>query len=460
MTRALILIAVVLAVALGSRSFLPADAVVTGSGATLAMGLMLLMALLSAQLSSPMRLPALTAYILIGALMGPDGLGLLTTHMIGDLSPVKSVAVGLIALLAGCELNLRALAPRLRQIGLLSLAGLVSGFVLIAGALFAMSGFVPFGEGLSLEHRLLVSMLCALVLCAFSPPVVIGVLTEARAKGPLTELWIAIAVLADIAVVLTFSLSSAVASQIFTTTGGDAALGGVLWHLLGSFGLGLLVGPVLAFYISRVGRRVGLFTFAVLFVIAQVSGPLHLDPLLVGLTAGLFVENVSPVSGEQVIHQTEVASLPTFALFFTLIGAEITFDDFLAVAPYAVGLSVVRAAAFFVGIRALGDRSGADARTRAYVPFGMLPQAGVAIALGLAIERTFTPWGPPAATLILGTVVVSQIVGPIAFRLAVERSGEANQRHDLPLAEHPAHAQSEPEPAPESTPESDPAPTA
>ena len=287
MTRALILIAVVLAVALGSRSFLPADAVVTGSGATLAMGLMLLMALLSAQLSSPMRLPALTAYILIGALMGPDGLGLLTTHMIGDLSPVKSVAVGLIALLAGCELNLRALAPRLRQIGLLSLAGLVSGFVLIAAALFGMSTLLPFGEGLSLEHRALVSMLCALVLCAFSPPVVIGVLTEARAKGPLTELWIAIAVLADIAVVLTFSLSSAVASQVFTTTGGDSALGGVLWHLLGSFGLGLLVGPVLAFYISRVGRRVGLFTFAVLFVIAQVSGPLHLDPLLVGLTAGL-----------------------------------------------------------------------------------------------------------------------------------------------------------------------------
>ncbi|MBK9366808.1 MAG: hypothetical protein IPN01_10870 [Deltaproteobacteria bacterium] len=43
---------------------------------------------------------------------------------------------------------------------------------------------------------------------------------------------------------------------------------------------------------------------------------------------------------------------------------------------------------------------------------------------------------------------MSQIVGPIAFRLAVERSGEANQRHDLPLAEHPAHAQGEPETAP------------
>ena len=84
MTRALILIAVVLAVALGSRSFLPADAVVTGSGATLAMGLMLLMALLAAQLSSPLRLPAVTAYILIGALMGPDGLGLLTPPSIAS----------------------------------------------------------------------------------------------------------------------------------------------------------------------------------------------------------------------------------------------------------------------------------------------------------------------------------------------------------------------------------------
>ena len=446
MTRALILVVVVLAVALGSRSFLPADAVVTGSGATLAMGLMLLMALLSAQLTHALRLPHVTAYILAGALMGPDGLALLTDAMLTDLSPVKSVAVGLIALLAGCELNLRALAPRLRQIGMLSFAGLFGGFFLLFGMIFALLHQLPMGEGLTTTHRLVIALICANGLCAFSPPVVIGILTESRAKGLLTELWISIAVLADIAIVLTFSLTSALAHLVLG--GGETASGGVFWHLFGSLGAGALIGPVLAFYIVRVGRRVGLFVFAILFVIAQLSGPLHLDPLLMGLTAGLFLENVSPVSGEQVIHETEVASLPTFAIFFALIGAEIHFHDFFAVAPYAVALALTRAAGLFLGVRILGGPSGADARTRNFVPFGMLPQAGIGIALATAVKATFASWGPAAATLMLGTIVVNELIGPIIFRVAVGRSGEANQRHDLPLAEHPAHAQGEPETAP------------
>ena len=448
MTRALILLAVVLAVALGSRSFLPADAVVTGSGATLAMGLMLLMALLSAQLTHSLRLPHVTAYILAGAFMGPDGLALLTSAMLTDLSPVKSVAVGLIALLAGCELNLRALAPRLRQIGMLSFAGLFGGFFFLFGVIFALLHQLPLGEGLSTTHRLVIALICANGLCAFSPPVVIGILTESRAKGLLTELWISIAVLADIAIVLTFSLTSALAHQVLGDGGSQTALGGVLWHLFGSLGAGALIGPVLAFYITRVGRRVGLFVFATLFVIAQLSGPLHLDPLLMGLTAGLFLENVSPVSGEQVIHETEVASLPTFAIFFALIGAEIHFSDFFAVAPYAVALALSRAAGLFLGVRLLGGPSGADVRTRNFVPFGMLPQAGIAIALATAVKATFATWGPAAATLMLGTIVVNELIGPVIFRVAVGRSGEANQRHDLSLAEHPAHAQSEPETTP------------
>lgn len=449
MTRALILVAVVLAVALGSRSFLPADAVVTGSGATLAMGLMLLMALLSAQLTHSLRLPHVTAYILAGALMGPDGLALLTSAMLTDLSPVKSVAVGLIALLAGCELNLRALAPRLRQIGLLSFAGLFGGFFALFGLLFALLHQLPLGEGLSTTDRLVIALIGANGLCAFSPPVVIGILTESRAKGLLTELWISIAVLADIAIVLTFSLTSALAHQVLGSGGGEGQSGlwSVLWHLFGSLGAGALIGPVLAFYIVRVGRRVGLFVFASLFVIAQLSGPLHLDPLLMGLTAGLFLENVSPVSGEQVIHETEVASLPTFAIFFALIGAEIHFHEFFAVAPYALALAVTRATGLFLGVRLLGGPSGADVRTRAYVPFGMLPQAGIAIALATAVKTTFPTWGPAASTLMLGTIVVNELIGPVIFRIAVSRSGEANQRHDLPLAEHPAHADPDASPA-------------
>lgn len=277
MIRGAILLCMVLAVALGARSFLPADADITGSGATLAVGVMLLAALQAGHVTEAIRLPHVTAYILAGILIGPDGMGLVTPTMLEDLGIVKSVAVGLIALLAGCELNLRALAPRLREIALLSVSGPTTAFLVLFLLLYGVSFLLPFGQDLSPVARAMVAVVCANAMCAFSPPVVIGILTEARAKGPMSELWISIAVLADIAIVLTFSLTSAVAHLVLGGSSDGGALLSVVGHILGSLLVGAIIGPLLALYIVRVGKRVGLFVFAALFVIAQAGVPLHLD---------------------------------------------------------------------------------------------------------------------------------------------------------------------------------------
>jgi hypothetical protein len=91
--------------------------------------------------------------------------------MITDLSPVKSVAVGLIALLAGCELNLRALAPRLRQIGLLSFAGLFERFFVLIGAMiFGILHQLPMGEGLTTSIALMIVDASARTCSARSRP--------------------------------------------------------------------------------------------------------------------------------------------------------------------------------------------------------------------------------------------------------------------------------------------------
>src|SRR5205823_1607105 len=89
-------------------------------------------------------------------------------------------------------------------------------------------------------------------------------------------------------------------------------------HVLGSIAAGIAVGIVFAVYIKRVALRISLFVFAMLFVAAEIGNAFNLNPLLVGLAAGLFLENVSPVSGHEVIHHTEVAAMPTFAVFFAV----------------------------------------------------------------------------------------------------------------------------------------------
>jgi Kef-type K+ transport system membrane component KefB len=207
--------------------------------------------------------------------------------------------------------------------------------------------------------------------------------------------------------------------------GNDNAV--LVWHIFGSLALGVLVGAGLALYTQRVRKRVALMVFGMLFVVAEGGNALHLDPLLVGIAAGLFVENVSPVSGHEVIRAIEPATMPTFALFFSVIGCEVQVHAFFKVAPVAVGLAVVRAIGIIGGSRLGAPLSGLEKRLRGLVPHGLIPQAGVAIALANLVRSSFHPWGEGLSTVILGVVLCNQVVGPILFRIALGRAGEVRE---------------------------------
>jgi Kef-type K+ transport system membrane component KefB len=442
MIRALLILSLIVALTFAARSFLPPGATLNGSGAALAFGFLLLAAVQTGQAFHALRLPHLTGFILCGAIFGPELLGLITKPMVADLALVKNVAVGLIALTAGCELNFRALRPRLRSIGAYAMTALPCAFVFLWTFFFVATGFLPFTAGFTYRERAAVALVCANALIALSPSVVMGIISETRAAGPLTELALSIVVLADLTVAVTFSLSEGLARGLFPATTTAAAAGGLVWHIFGSLGVGLAVGAVLAVYIKRIGARVGLFIFGVFFVVAEGGAALHLDPLLCGLTAGLFLENVSPVGGQRVIVDTEPASMPIFAVFFAVIGAEIHIRSFLSVAPFGIGAALCRATGMFLGTRAGARFAGGEGRAlKNRIPFGLFPQAGIAIALANLIGSRFAGWGEGAGTLLLGTIVVNEMLGPIGWRIALSRAGEIGKK-----AAHASRGETEPVP--------------
>lgn len=438
MIRSMVLATLIVAITHAARGFYPGDGAIVGSGSLLAAGFLLLAAIQVGHVFHGLKLPHLTGYLLCGLAFGPQGLELVSPAMLDDLSLIKKVAVGLIALLAGCELDLRALAPRLRTIGLVASASLFASFSLLFLAMLGVTALLPTTAAMEWTERGMVALLAANALCAFSPPVVIGILSEVKAKGPLSELWVSIVVLADLAIVLSFSLTTALGNRVFP---GEAAEGGVAalaMHILGSLAMGAVVGAVLALYAARVKEALGLFVFAVLLVVAEAGTPLHLDPLLVGLAAGLLLENVNREGGHEVALAAGAAALPTFAVFFAVIGAEVHLDVFAAVAPYAISLALTRAAGITVGARWAATRAGLPADQRRWIAFGMLPQAGIAIALATAIGASFEGWGSEVSSLLLGTVVVNELLGPVALRTVVMRTGEAGMRApdlELPVAE-------------------------
>jgi len=425
-TRALLTIAAVTALTYAARSFVPRGAMITGSGAALAFGFLLIVAVQLGHLCDALKMPRLTGYILCGLLFGPEVLGIVSSKMLPDLALVKGTAVGLIAFLAGCELNLRALRPKLKAITALSLATMAGSASLLFALLYGVTYLIPITADFTPIQRAAVALVAANVLAAFSPAVVVGIITETKAKGPLSEMALSIVVLADLVIVITYALSSSIVHAIFPSSGGSAGLAALVPHIFGSILAGGVAGALLAAYVSRVSTRSGIVTFAVLFIAAEAGAALHLNPLLVGLTAGMFLENLTPIGGEQLTHAAAPVAMPTFAIFFAVVGAEVQLRAFLHVAPFALGAALVRALGIWIGARLTVRMAGGDPLFARRLTLGLLPQAGVAIALASLMLVDYAPWGRVIGTVVIGTIVVNQLIGPVLFRGALVAAGETS----------------------------------
>jgi hypothetical protein len=199
-------------------------------------------------------------------------------------------------------------------------------------------------------------------------------------------------------------------------------------HIFGSIAVGAVIGIILTVYLKKLNQRVALFVFGVCFLCAEAGTRLHLDPLLMCLTAGLFLENLTDIEGSKLIHDIEAASMPVFALFFAVAGAGLHWHVFKAVAPLAVVFALVRAGALYAGGRLGMVLGGVPQEQRPFIPYGLLSQSGIAIGLCVLLAKHFAGWGEKAATCGLGAVMINELVGPVLFRNALMRSGEAGRR--------------------------------
>jgi len=423
-----------------ARSFHGEGAGPMGSGTALAFGYVLLTAFFAGRIFKQVRLPKLTGYIAAGMIVGPSVLGLLNHHMVEQLKIVNGVAIALIALTAGNELDFREFRPLLRSIQWITLVAVVGTSLLLGVAVFALKGFLPFMAEMPLSHALAVSMVLGVTMAAQSPAVVVALRDETEADGPVSRTVLGVVVIADLVVILLFALVSSIAKSVFGAPG-DAleTIGRLAWEILGSLGAGAIVGVLLAVYLRKVAGGAALFVVTVTFVMAEVGTRLHFDPLLVALAAGVLIRNVTRM-GDKLHHEIEASSLPVYVVFFAVAGANIHLDILAVVGIPAASFVLVRAFGLNTGSRIGARIANAPESVRRYAGMGLLPQAGLALALALLFAKTFPEFGEDAAALTLGVVALNEIIAPAIYRMALMKSGEAGKRaaKPAPVAEAPA----------------------
>lgn len=405
------------------------DEVADLRGAALAFGFALIAAALVGALFERIRLPRISGYLVFGLACGPYAGDLISSSMAADLRLVNGLAIALIAFIAGLEINFARIRDRLGSIVLVGTSVIVITFSLLATVLYLAWPWLPIAPEAVGVTRLAMTLVVTTVLVSFSPTVTIAVIAESRARGPLTELALAVVVLADLALILSFTL---VMQFMRSVAGVDAAATvGIIpylsWEILGSLAFGAIVGALFAFYLNRVSRELTLVLLSLCVLLSAVGQAWHFEPLLSALAAGLVVENIAPPRGDALKLAVERGALPVLIVFFAAAGASLQLDALAKVGLLAVGIALLRMAGVWLGARVGLKRAGLTQQPMPLVWMALISQAGVTLGLTIIVAGEFPDWGGQVQTLMVALIAIHELVGPILFRGALARAGEVGQ---------------------------------
>ncbi|MEO7189826.1 MAG: trehalose-6-phosphate synthase [Vicinamibacterales bacterium] len=400
----------------------------SGNSAALALGVALLAAAIVGWLAEFARLPRVTGYLAFGLVCGPSMANIITEPMARDLQAASGFAVVVIAVIAGLHVNFRTMAPRLSLLAGLAGAALAVTWGTLAVVTYVAWPWLPIAPHLSAPQRLMACGLAATLLIGTSPAVTIAIITEGRARGPLSTLASEVAVLTELFCVATVMILLEASRMVFDLESSATALvGNAAWALIGSAAFGALMGGLFTLYLRHIGREVTLVLLAVCAVLSGMADPLGFEPFLAGLTAGLVVQNVQGHAGTLLHDAIEYGAMPVLVLFFAVTGAALHIEVLATVGALAVVLSLIRIAALRAGTR-FGIRvTGIKTPGVTLLWRGLVPTAGITLGLAAMVASSYPEWGMRLQTVIVAVVALNQLAGPILFRAALAQIGEVGR---------------------------------
>jgi Kef-type K+ transport system membrane component KefB len=424
----LLLLLILMGLMHSARTFAPPPGVGSrAGGVALAVGFVLLAGLFTGNLFKRIGLPQLTGFLALGLLTGPQGLALLTNEMLSELRIFDGVAIALIALTAGTEMDFRTMRPLLRGIAWISGVAVLGTVLLLAVVAYLLRGWLPFMAGLTQPQLIAVCVVLGVTMAAQSPAVAVALRNELRADGPLVRTVLGVVVVSDLVIILLFAGASTVARILLGSASADGSpLGVAAWEIFGSLAAGVIIGVLIALCVRTLDASGGIFIILSGFLIAEVGQRVHLDPLLIALASGMLIRNFTSLA-DRVHSFLEDSALPVYIGFFAVAGAAIHLDALAVVGVPAAVFVIVRAVGFLGGTRIATHLAQSPEPVKRFGGFGLLPQAGLALALALLFARSYPNFGVEASALIFGIVGINEMLAPVLYKWALVKSGEAGQ---------------------------------
>lgn len=405
--------------------------------ALLSISISLFVALLLSRLAKLVKLPAVTAYLVAGIIVGPyclgmlgfKGFGFVNMDDVDSYSVICDVALGFIAFSMGNEFRLSQLKKTGKQATIVGIFQAIVTTVVVDAALIALHFAMP--DKLSLS----VAVVLGAIASATAPAATLMVVRQYKAKGPLTDILLPVVALDDAVGLVVFAISFGVAKAL--KSGHVDVLSVVLEPIIEvvlSLLLGLVMGCLFTFFerfFHSNSKRLSMsvtfifMTVAISMLKFEIAG-IHcsFSSLLVCMMLGSVFCNICDFS-EELMTRVEKWTAPLYIIFFVLSGAELQLAVF---SDYAIVLIGV----VYIISRSLGKYTGAfssakfahcDNNIVKYLGVTLLPQAGV--ALGMAIKSAeLGSDGIIIANITLFVVLIYELVGPMLTKIALLKAGD------------------------------------
>lgn len=393
-----------------------------------AVGFLLLAGTLTSELVEVIGVPHLTGYLLAGIVAGPYVLHLIDHETVKRLEAVNTLAIALIALAGGAELRLDSLKQGSKTLAAASFMQTVLVLVVSSAVFYVASP--RFVRDMPPVAVLGVALLWGVVAITRSPSALLGVLSQTRASGPLARFSLAFIMSSDVVVVVMLAGMITVARPLVDpgATMSFEAFRDLGHEVLGSVAMGTTLGLLLAVYLKVVGRQLLVVLIGLGYGATEVLRYVHFEPLLTFIVAGFVVQNLSK-QGEKFLHAIESTGDVVYVLFFAGAGAHLNIPLLREYWPLALLFTGTRAATTWVANAVTMRLRKEEPVLRKWGWSSLVSQAGVALGIAHAISRQFPTFGPAFRDIAIACIAINELVGPVLFKLAIDRAKETKAPH-------------------------------
>ncbi len=400
------------------------------------LALALIGGLMLSRLTKLLGLPAVTAYLVAGLLMGPfllgrigiPGLGFNSLEQMEGLGILTQCALGFIAFAMGNEFRLSQLRSIGGQAIAIGIAQAVITTLLVDLVLIVLHLLFP--EVISVAAAITLGAIAS----ATAPAATLMVVRQYKAHGPLTKLLMLVVAIDDAVGLVLFSVSFGIAT---TLSSGVVNLLSMVVEPLVEILLSVLLGGIMGWLLNWVEQffhsRSKRMTISVAFVLLTVGlsglefqiGPVHcgFSLLLVCMMTGTVFCNICTTS-EELMGRVESWTVPLNVLFFVISGAELDLNVLASPVTLLVGVIYIlaRSAGKYIGSYGSCCATRCSPTITTHLGITLLPQAGV--ALGMAMTAAALPDGGLVRNVVLFAVLVYELVGPSLTKRSLMMAGE------------------------------------